>query len=375
MKFLGALGLAMAGLFAGSALAAPVKLNDAQLNAVVAGVNVLNLEIVGKIADQPGVAPVTDPSLVNAWGLSAAPGGPLWVANNGTGTSTVYDNSSFAKLPLTVNIAAPGGGPAAPTGTVFTSLTGDSFQVTAAGKTGHSLFLFATEGGTIAGWSPSVNGTEAINAVDMSGQGAVFKGLALAQDDGGPPRLFAADFINNRVDMFNSRFQSVGAFTDPSLPAGYAPFNVQALQGRIYVTFALHGDGHDEAHGAGLGYVDVFNTSGRLIRRLISGGPLNAPWGLTIAPYSFGHLGGALLVGNFGDGAVNAFDPNSGRFLGQLKAGGAPVSIDGLWALRNGPDGTVIFSSGPNHEANGLVGVIRPTFARASWAFMDHATH
>lgn len=373
MKIISALSLALAGLFASSALAAPVKLTDAQLNAVVAGANFGNVVVIDKIADQPGVAPVTDPSLVNAWGLSSAPGGPLWVANNGTGTSTVYDPNSYAKLPLTVGIPAPGGGDGAPTGTVFTSLTGSNFQVTDAGKTGHSLFLFATEDGTIAGWSPTVNGAEAITAVDMSGAGAVFKGLALSQD-GANARLFAADFINNRVDVFNGQFQSVGSFTDASLPSGYAPFNVQALEGKIYVTFALRGDGVDEAHGAGLGYVDVFSTSGHLIRRLVSGGPLNAPWGLTIAPSSFGKWGGALLVGNFGDGAVNAFDAQTGKFLGQLKSGGAPVSIDGLWALRTGPDGTVIFSSGPNDEANGLVGVIRPGFAKASWAFMDHAT-
>jgi uncharacterized protein (TIGR03118 family) len=371
MKILGAFGLTIATLFASSALAAPVQLDDNQLAAIVAGAD---FQVVGKIADQSGVAPVTDPDLVNPWGLASAPGGPLWAANNGTGTSTVYDNATFAKLALTVNIPAPGGGAGAPTGTVFTSLNGHDFMVNQGQASGHSIFLFATEDGTIVGWSPTVSQTQGVIAVDQSGQGAVFKGLSLWSTPG-LDRLYAADFINNRVDVFDGNFHQVGSFTDTSLPAGYAPFNVQVLNHQVYVTFAKQGEGHDEAHGVGLGFVDVFNPAGHLVHRLVSNGPLNAPWGLTIAPPSFGKFAGALLVGNFGDGAVNAFDARTGAFLGQLKGPSGPISIDGLWALRNGPDGAVIFSSGPNDEANGLVGVIRPVWAPASWAFRDHVTH
>ncbi|HEY2662524.1 MAG TPA: TIGR03118 family protein [Caulobacteraceae bacterium] len=363
-------GVALAGLLAHSALAGPVKLTDYQLNAVVAGTD---FQVANLIADRPNIAPTTDPDLVNAWGLSSAPGGPLWVANNGTGTSTVYDPNSFAKLGLTVSIPGPDGGPAAPTGTVFTSLTASDFAVSQGGKTGHSIFLFDTEDGTISGWSPSVNGTQAIIAVNDSTTGAVFKGLTIAPVQHSQ-YLYAADFANNRVDMFNGQFQQIGSFTDASLPAGYAPFNVQTLNGLVYVAFAKHGEGLDEAHGHGLGYVDIYTTHGQFVRRLVASGPLNAPWGLAIAPASFGEFAGALLVGNFGSGVITAFNATTGAYMGQLKDNGKPVVIPGLWALAQGPDGEIIFSSGPNDEANGLVGAIRPAAAAASWASRAHAT-
>ncbi len=249
---------------------------------------------------------------------------------------------------------------------------GTGFQISANGTSGHSLFLFDGEDGTISGWAPSVDVTHAVIAVDHSGGGDVFKGLAVVNLDAGQ-RLFAADFANNRVEVFNDKFQQTQAFTDPSLPAGYAPFNVQTLNGKVYVAFALHGQGLDEAHGAGLGFVDVFDSTGRKLQTLVSNGPLNAPWGLTIAPASFGKFAGALLVGNFGDGKINAFNPKTGAFLGTLdSAGGKPLSINGLWALTNGPDGTLIFSSGPDDESHGLVGVVKPGWAPASWAFQSH---
>jgi uncharacterized protein (TIGR03118 family) len=368
------------GLMAATALtaaAAPVRLTDAQLGAVVAGEDFdsasLAFTIVNEVSDQASVgAPTTDPLLVNAWGLSQAPGGPLWVSNNGTGTSTLYDASGFAKIPLDVTVPGPDGSVGAPTGTVFTSFTGNSFRVSENGATGHSLFLFDGEDGTITGWSPKVDLTHAIVAVDHSAAGDVFKGLTLLQL-GEAPQLYAADFAHDRVEVFNNQFHQVASFTDRNLPAGYAPFNVQALDGKVYVAFALHGEGLDEAHGAGLGYIDVFDTHGHKLTTLVSGGALNAPWGMTIAPESFGKFAGALLVGNFGDGKVNAFDPESGKFIGTLSdGGGAALAIDGLWALRNGPDGVVIFSSGPGDESHGLVGVIRPTWAAASWAFRSH---
>ena len=365
------LALAMSSMLCGSALASPVKLTDAQLNSVVAGTD---FQVANLIADRPNVAPTTDSDLVNAWGLSSAPGGPLWVANNGSGTSTVYDPNNFSKIPLTVSIPSPDGGAGAPTGTVFTSFNGTDFKISQNGVTGHSLFLFDTEEGTISGWAPSVNTQQAIIAVDQSAQGAVFKGLTVVPIQHSQ-NLFAADFANNRVDIFNGQFKQIGAFTDASLPAGYAPFNVQTLNGLVYVAFAKHGEGLDEAHGRGLGYIDVYNTHGQFVRRLVAKGALNAPWGLTLAPASFGEFAGALLVGNFGSGVIDAFNPTTGAYLGQLKDKGRPIAIDGLWALAAGPDGEVLFSSGPNGEANGLVGAIRPASAAASWAFRAHATH
>jgi uncharacterized protein (TIGR03118 family) len=384
MKIISGIASSVLALLATSALADPIQLNDEQLSQVVAGDNFavtpekgrpVRFTIVNKVSDQASVgAPVTDPLLVNAWGLSQAPpGGPLWVANNGTGTSTLYAfNSSFSKVPLNVVIPGAGGTQGTPTGTVFTSFVGDSFPVSAGGLSGHSLFLFDGEDGTISGWTPTVAPTSAIIAVDHSGRGDVFKGLTIANLDIGP-NLFAADFAHNRVEIFNGQFQQTGSFTDPSLPAGYAPFNVQTLNGKVYVAFAKRGAGLDEAAGAGFGFVSVFDARGNKIQTLISHGPLNAPWGLTIAPKNFGKFAGALLVGNFGDGKINAFNPTTGAFLGTLdSAPGHPLSIDGLWALRNGPDGTLVFSAGPDDEEHGLVGVVRPNFARASWAFESH---
>jgi uncharacterized protein (TIGR03118 family) len=357
-------------LLATSALASPHPLSDTQLGQVVAGTD---FTIVNEVSDQAIVgAPTTDPLLVNSWGLSMGPGTFLWVADNGTGVSTLYDPSSFAKAPLNVTIPGPGGVTSAPTGTVFTSFTGNSFRVTEAGKTGHSLFLFDSEDGLITGWAPTVDFTNAVVAVDHSAQGDVFKGLTLL-NNGAAPFLYAADFAHNRVEVFNNQFSQIATFTDPSLPAGYSPFNVQALNGLVYVAFAKHGEGHDEAHGAGLGFVDVFNTQGHKIATLIANGVLNAPWGLTIAPASFGQFAGDLLVGNFGDGKINAFNPTTGAFVGTMdNAAGTALFIDGLWALRNGPDGVVVFSSGPDGENHGLVGVIKPDWAAASWAFQSH---
>ena len=355
-------------LLATSALAAPVPLSDAQLSGVVAGED---FTIVNEVSDQAAVgATTTDPMLVNAWGLSQGPGTPLWVANNGTGTSTIYSTTTFAKSPLTVAIPAADGSQGAPTGTVFTSFAGPSFSVTKNGVTGHSLFLFDSEDGTITGWSPSVDLHNAVTAVDQSSMGAVFKGLAIVHGD--RPMLYAADFTNGQVKAFDSQFNPTGMFTDTSLPSGFSPFNVQVLNGKLYVAFALHGSGHDEVHGPGLGAIDVFDTSGHKIQTLVSGGPLNAPWGMVLAPSSFGKFAGALLVGNFGDGKINAFNPKTGAFLGTLDMSGSPLSIDGLWALHEGSNGSVIFSAGPDGESHGLVGVITPTWAKASWAFQSH---
>ena len=359
-------------LYATSAIAAPVVLSDHQLNQIVAGED---FSIVNEVSDQAAVgAPTTDPLLVNPWGLSQAPGGPLWVANQGTSTSTVYSFTTFAKLPLTVTIPSVGDEGVGPTGTVFTNFNRpNSFTVSANGKTGHSLFLFDTLDGTISGWAPSVDPANAIIAVDLSSTGAVFTGLTL-KNVGSTTKLFAADFGNNRVDVFNSQFHMTGSFTDPSLPEGYSPFNVQTLGDKVYVAYALReADEPEEVVGPGLGYIVVFDTRGNKLTTLVKGGALNAPWGMTIAPASFGEFAGALLVGNLGDGKINAYNPTTGAFLGSLEdAGGVPLSVEGLWALRPGSDGTVVFAAGVEDETHGLIGVIRPNSASASWAFQSH---
>jgi uncharacterized protein (TIGR03118 family) len=208
-----------------------------------------------------------------------------------------------------------------------------------------------------------------VTAVDTGANGAIYKGLAIASFSGAN-YIYAADFRNARVDVYNASFQKVslpgGNFSDPTLPAGYGPFGIQAIGGKIYVSFAKKGaSGPDEVHGMGLGYIDVFDSSGAMIRRLVSNGALNAPWGMAMAPASFGTFSGMLLVGNFGDGRINAYDPNTGASMGTLNsASGAPIVIDGLWALAfgngvsNQPTNTLFYTAGPGDEMHGLYGRI-----------------
>jgi len=316
----------------------------------------------GLVADTSASAPVADASLVNGWGLSAGPATPWWTSNNGTNTSTLY-NGSGAKQALTV--AVPGG----PTGTVFNGAATD-FVVSQNGKSAAARFLFATEAGTIVGWSPTVNGTNAIPGVDRSASGAVYKGLTTMAD-----RLYATDFHNGRVDVFDSSFNAVAsaAFTDPKLPKGYAPFGIQALAGSIFVTYAKQDAAKkDNVAGNGFGYVDQFTPDGQLVARVASGGrknaPPNAPWGLALAPSSFGVFSGDVLVGNFGNGRVSAYqDRGAGKWVykGQLRHGDQTlITIDGLWAIAfgngaaSGPTTTLYFASGPSGETHGLFGSI-----------------
>jgi uncharacterized protein (TIGR03118 family) len=369
------------GLLATSAPARPMHpLDDAQMGQIVAGTD---FTIVNEITNQSTVSATTfDPALKNSWGLSEFPnGGPLWVADNNSGLATIYNFKTFANItPPGSGIAIPGlmGAAGAPTGNVFTTLSTDAFDLTPGNANTHAFFVFDTEDGLIAAWAPKVNAGAAITVVDQSngdGSGAVFKGLAIShRGDADDARLFAADFRDNKVEMFDSNFHQTGSFTDPTVPTGFAPFDVQVLDHKLYVTFAKQQPGgHDDAAAPGNGFVDVFNLDGHLEKRLVSGGVLNSPWGLAIAPDSFGKFAGALLVGNFGDGKINAFDIHTGAFLGSLSSSsGQPLSIDGLWAMIPGSDGTEIFSSGPNSETNGLVGVIRPKLAPASWAFQSH---
>jgi uncharacterized protein (TIGR03118 family) len=328
------------------------------------------------VSDGATPAAVTDPNLVNPWGIAFNPQAFWWVADNETGVSTLYDSTGAIAppgTPLVVNIPSPGDptGGGAPTGIVFSG--GNGFAVTNGTATGASRFLFATEDGTIAGWSPDVDATHAIIAVDNSAAGAIYKGIALATTKAGD-ELLAADFHNAKIDVFDANFAPVapakGAknpFTDKKLPAGFAPFNVQVLGGKVYVAYAQQdAAGEDEVAGAGLGFVDIYNTKGKLTKRLNGGQNLNAPWGLAQAPKTFGRFGGDVLVGNFGDGRIMAFR-KSGKFDGfLLGADNNPIVINGLWGLgfgndqQAGPSTTLFFAAGTNDEANGLFGSLVP---------------
>ncbi len=322
------------------------------------------------VSDIPGVAANTDPNLVNSWGVTFGPATPFWVNDNGTGVATLYNGSGQpfpVGNPLVVTIPPPAGGapPSAPTGNVFNDTTG--FNV---GPGQPARFIFATEDGTVSGWNPNVNATNAILEVDNSGSGAVYKGLAIGGNASGP-LIYAANFRAGTVDVFDSAFAQVtvpGGFADPTIPAGFAPFNIQNIDGKLYVTYALqNAEKHDDVAGLGNGFVNVFDLNGNLQQRLVSNGPLNSPWGLTLAPASFGQFAGDLLVGNFGDGKIHAFDPATGQFAGELQnPSGNAIAIDGLWALKvgNGFMGAdpnkVFFSSGPDGETHGLFGSLAP---------------
>jgi uncharacterized protein (TIGR03118 family) len=300
-----------------------------------------------------------DPNLVNAWGLVHSATSPWWVADNGTAVSTLYNG---AGTPQALVVHVPG----APTGTVFNG--GARFVVTNGAASGAARFLFASEDGTISGWSPSVSATQAFVGLDNTAAGAIYKGLAIATTASGD-FLYAADFHNARVDVVDGSFHVVttaGAFEDPGLPARYAPFGIQNLQGRIYVAYARQDeDAADEVAGEGLGFVSAFDTSGRFLGRIASRGPLNAPWGLAVAPAGFGRFSGDLLVGNFGDGRINAYDLATLEPKGHLKRPDHhPIVIDGLWGIsfgngvNAGPTNTLFFAAGPGEEEHGLFGSI-----------------
>ena len=334
------------------------------------------------IADTAGgTAGTTDQKLANPWGIVIPAGDrPAAVANNHSETAKLYDGNGkpqFNGDPLTVNTAAAADGTTFdPTGIVFNLNTAD-FLVTEGTATGSALLIFAGESGTIGGWSPQVDLAKTIAAYTDAG-GAVYKGLTMAPNSGSQ-FLYATDFHNNKVDVFDRTFQkqatSATAFTfnDPAIPAGFAPFGIQALATgangamQVYVTYAKQQapDNHDNANGAGLGYVDVYDTNGQLLKRLVSGGALNAPWGIALAPADFGSLSGAVLIGNFGDGKINGYDVIHGGFFGSVNnAAGVPIANPGLWGIafgndaQNQPHNTLFFSAGPNDEANGLYGRI-----------------
>lgn len=320
--------------------------------------------ITSLVSDQPGVAALQDSNLVNAWGLASLPTSPWWVSDNGTDVSTLY-RADGSKVSLTVDVKS------APTG-VVSNTNSASFVVTNGTTSAGARFIFSTEEGKILGWNPSVAATSAVVAVDNSGAHAVYKGLAIASTPAGD-FLYATDFHNGRVKVFDAKFQPVstaGGFADPEIAAGYAPFGIQNVNGAIVVTYAKQDAvAHDDVPGQGHGFVDMFDTRGNLIVRVAQHGLLNSPWGLAMAPAQFGAFSGDLLVGNFGDGRISAFEPMPGgvfELVGQLRTGdGARLVIDGLWALQfgkgttnNGPMTTLFFTAGPGGEQHGLFGTI-----------------
>jgi uncharacterized protein (TIGR03118 family) len=320
------------------------------------------------VGDVAGAAAQVDAHLVNPWGLVAGPSTPWWVADNTTGSSTLYTGTG-AVQPLVVTV------PGAPTGIVFNG--GNGFVISNGGSSGPAAFIFATESGTISGWNqavpPPLPSTQAFIGADRSDVGAIYKGLAIASTAAGD-QLYATDFHNGRVDVFDSNFNLVtapGAFIDKKIPRRFAPFGIQNINGAIFVTYAKQDEAKvNDVPGAARGFVDMFDTSGNLMARVATKGPLDAPWGLALAPSDFGTFSGDLLVGNFGNGRINAYhqQPNGrGKFRGQLRgSNGKVLAIEELWGLSfgnggaAGPTNTLYFTAGPSGGSHGLFGSIQP---------------
>jgi uncharacterized protein (TIGR03118 family) len=340
------------------------------------------------------VAKFFDPNLVNPWGVGESATSPFWVSDNNNGTSSLY-NTAGTPQSLVVAIPAPGdplGTGGTPTGLVFNTAQAQSaFKVSGFDKNGAptmapAAFLFATEDGTILGWNPNVNppntpvasqGKHAIIAVDHSAipdaaNGAVYKGLAIATDSSGNAFLYATNFRAGTVDVYNAAFQQVtlppNAFVDPHLPRGYAAFNIVPIGNRLFVTYAVqNAEKHDDVAGQSHGIVDTFDLAGNMLARFAQHGQLDSPWGVAQAPAGFGQFGGDILIGNFGNGHINAFDPVTGEFLDKVRdPHGQAIAIDGLWTIKfgNGGNGgdrnTLYFTAGPNDETDGLFGSLAP---------------
>jgi uncharacterized protein (TIGR03118 family) len=386
--------LALAALLAISLIGAPAGVyaagyveTDLVVNQSVNGVPTLT--------DSNGIVHVAkffDPHLVNPWGVAESASSPFWVSDNGAGLSTLHD-SLGTPLALVVSIPAPGdlqGASGAPTGIVF-NIAAPAFQITGVTKTGTpitapAVFLFATEDGTILGWNPGVNplgvdpttaGTHAIIAVDHSAipdadHHAVYKGLALAVNGDGKALLYATNFRGGAIEVYDDAFQPVSlganAFVDPHTPGGYAPFNVVVIGNKLFVTYAVQDqDKKDDVRGMSHGIVDTFDFAGNMLDRFAQHGQLNSPWGVAMAPAGFGEFGGDLLIGNFGNGHINAYNPTTGEFIDKVRnPHGQAIVIDGLWTImfgnggKGGDPGTLYFTAGPNDEADGLFGSLAP---------------
>jgi uncharacterized protein (TIGR03118 family) len=339
-------------------------------------------------SDIPGLAPNTDPKLINPWGFIENSAGQFRVAANGSGRGILLD-AQGDKSGADIKIPPPAGSPSNTTSTpngVVSNTTSD-FVITVNGRSAPATLLFSTEDGTIAGWNPALSQTRAVIAADQSGNGAVYKLLAMGSA-GGANYLYATNFHNGTVDVFDTNFALHtffhGQFTDPKAPAGFAPFGVKNVNGTLFVTYAKQdADKHDDVAGPGNGFIDEFDTSGHFLKRFASGTAaggqltqLNSPFGATLAPAAFGNFGGDLLIGNFGDSHVSAFDPNTGQFIDQLQdthgqslvldAGitGTDGNTKGLWGIGfgNGQGGagtqTLFFATGPNDESDGVFGKV-----------------
>jgi len=308
-----------------------------------------------------------DPNLVNPWGMAFAPTGPFWIANNGTDNATLYNGAGTPWTvgnPLVVTLPEGSG----PTGQVFSY--SNEFMISNGVTSGPARFIFVNENGTISGWNPLVNPTATVQAVltlpiPGGADAPIYKGAAIARTGQGM-RLYATDFHGGTVHMFDGNFTLLRTFTDPNIPSDYGPFGIKAVGGFLVVTYAkADEDREDDVAGAGLGFVDIFKLNGALIRRFASNGKLNAPWGITLAPHSFGRHHDRLLIGNFGDGLINAFDVRDGRFRGALNGrGGRPLRNEGLWDLTfgngalGGESHDLYFTAGPGDEEHGLFGEI-----------------
>ena len=361
---------------AAATVAAAIALPGGSAQAAAPPDKFVQTNLVSDLSNQG--AQVVDPDLKNAWGLAMTATSPLWVANNNSGTSTIYSipagGATVKKAGLTVDI--PGGrvstgDASSPSGQVSNSTKG--FVVTTSAGSGPAGFIFSEEAGQIVAWNPAadpISGGVSTASVMFSSPTAVYKGLAIGSTSDGSTFLYASNFHDGRVDVFNSQFQPVhlaGHFRDPFLPRGYAPFGIQELNGMLYVTYALQDAArHDDVAGRGHGFVDVFTNNGYMVRRLVSRIGMDSPWGLALAPAGFGPFGGQLLVGNFRDGLIHVFSPVTGRFKGTLRdAKHMPIVIDHLWALTfgtasTGGTGTLLFSAGINDEQDGLIGSINP---------------
>jgi uncharacterized protein (TIGR03118 family) len=336
------------------------------------------------VANNPGVVATTttlDANLSNPWGLATSPGLPFWIADNNSNLATLYSGTGQIQTSAvtgsnTVGVSIPAsaaGVPANPTGQVYNGNGG--FLISTGKGQETALFIFAGEGGTIAAWAKD-SGAAAVTSyddgVDNGTHHAVYKGLALGTVNGAS-FLYATDLHNNKIDVFDTNFAKPadmqGKFVDPTMPAGFVPFGIVALNSQLYVTYAMQDAAkHDEATGAGLGYVDVFDFGGNFVSRFASTGPLNAPWGIALAPAGFGSLAGNLLIGNFGDGTINIFAPNGTSLatsMGPLTVNnGAMFAVPGLWALVFGdgdsdkPLTTLFYTAGFANQTDGVLGSI-----------------